>query len=56
MVTESKISQTDWTLILLIGFKKQTFAIKRKFHKQLSLYPVAVNLNSYLYVQMEDSS
>ena len=29
--------------------------MKRKFHKQLSLYNVAVNLKSYLYVQMEDS-
>ena len=30
--------------------------MKRKFHKQLSLYNVAVDLKSYLYVQMEDSS
>ena len=29
--------------------------MKRKFHKQLSLYNVAVNLKSYLYIQMEDS-
>ena len=28
----------------------------RKFQKQLSLNNVAVNLKSYLYVQMEDSS
>ena len=30
--------------------------MKRKFNKQLSLYNVAVDLKSYLYVQMEDSS